>query len=326
MRRQTKSNFMSRNISIVINESEITAGTRGASLGPGAIQVAARNRNNDMFGRYPLHTIETENHLLDTDVKYRSGKRIDGLVKIYERVSKVVKEINEKDDFALVIAGDHGSAGGTIAGLKMANPDKRIGVLWVDAHGDMHTPYTTPTGNMHGMPLATALNEDNLECRINDVSEDTAAMWEKLKNIGGIAPKITPEDLAFIALRDTEEPEDKYMERTGIKNYTVAELREKTTAKVLAELDAKFADCDIVYVSFDVDSMDPADTSHGTGTPVDNGLHPDEAEQILLHFAGQQKVKCIEFVEVNPCLDEKTNKMAEVAFDFIEKVVNVLEK
>lgn len=326
MRRQTKSNFMSRNISIVINESEITAGTRGASLGPGAIQVAARNRNNDMFGRYPLHTIETENHLLDTDVKYRSGKRIDGLVKIYERVSKVVKEINEKDDFALVIAGDHGSAGGTIAGLKMANPDKRIGVLWVDAHGDMHTPYTTPTGNMHGMPLATALNEDNLECRINDVSEDTAAMWEKLKNIGGIAPKITPEDLAFIALRDTEEPEDKYMERTGIKNYTVAELREKSTAKVLAELDAKFADCDIVYVSFDVDSMDPADTSHGTGTPVDNGLHPDEAEQILLHFAAQQKVKCIEFVEVNPCLDEKTNKMAEVAFDFIEKVVNVLEK
>ena len=88
MRRQTKSNFMSRNISIVINESEITAGTRGASLGPGAIQVAARNRNNDMFGRYPLHTIETENHLLDTDVKYRSGKRIDGLVKIYEHTRR----------------------------------------------------------------------------------------------------------------------------------------------------------------------------------------------------------------------------------------------
>lgn len=317
---------MARNISIVINESEITAGTRGASLGPGAIQVAARNRNNDMFGRYPLHTIETENHLLDTDVKYRSGKRIDGLVKIYDRVSEVVKSIREKNDFALVIAGDHGSAGGTIAGLKMANPNKRIGVLWVDAHGDMHTPYTTPTGNMHGMPLATALNEDNLECRINEVSEDTAAMWEKLKNTGGIAPKITPEDLAFIALRDTEEPEDRYMERVGIKNYTVAELREKSTQKVLEELDAKFADCDEVYISFDVDSMDPADTSHGTGTPVDNGLHPDEAEQILLHFAAQEKVSCIEFVEVNPCLDEKTNKMAEVAFDFIEKVVNVVSK
>ncbi|MDX1444874.1 arginase [Lishizhenia sp.] len=317
---------MARNISIVINESEITAGTRGASLGPGAIQVAARNRNNDMFGRYPLHTIETENHLLDTDVKYRSGKRIDGLVKIYDRVSEVVKSIRQKNDFALVIAGDHGSAGGTIAGLKMANPNKRIGVLWVDAHGDMHTPYTTPTGNMHGMPLATALNEDNLECRINEVSEDTAAMWEKLKNTGGIAPKITPEDLAFIALRDTEEPEDKYMERVGIKNYTVAELREKSTQKVLEELDAKFAACDEVYVSFDVDSMNPADTSHGTGTPVDNGLHPDEAEQILLHFAAQEKVSCIEFVEVNPCLDEKTNKMAEVAFDFIEKVVNVVAK
>lgn len=317
---------MSRNISIVINESEITAGTRGASLGPGAIQVAARNRNNDLFGRFPLHTIQTENQLLDTDVKYRSGKRIDGLVKIYDRVSEVVKSIRLKDDFALVVAGDHGSAGGTIAGLKMANPNKRIGVLWVDAHGDMHTPYTTPTGNMHGMPLATAMNEDNLECRINDVSEDTAAMWEKLKNTGGIAPKISSDDLVFIGLRDTEEPEDKFMARKGIKNYEVAELREKTTQKVLAEIDAKFADCDEVYISFDVDSMDPGYTSHGTGTPVDNGLHPDEAEQILLHFAAQDKVKCIEFVEVNPCLDEKTNKMAEVAFDFIDKVVNVVAK
>jgi arginase len=151
-------------------------------------------------------------------------------------------------------------------------------------------------------------------------------MWEKLKNTGGIAPKISPEDLAFIALRDTEEPEDLYMERVGIKNYTVAELREKSTQKVLAELDAKFAACDEVYISFDVDSMDPAETSHGTGTPVDNGLHPKEAEEILLHFAAQEKVSCIEFVEVNPCLDEKTNKMAEVAFDFIEKVVNVVSK
>jgi len=305
---------MSDRIKIIINESEITAGTRGASLGPGAMKVAARNQNSLLFGKYQQVHIAHENDLLDREVKYPFGKRIDGLVNIFNRVADAVAESRKAHEMTLVIAADHGSAGGTIAGLKKANPNNRLGVVWIDAHGDLHTPYTTPSGNMHGMPLATALNENNLDCQINDVKADTAEMWEALKKCGGIAPKIKDTDLVFIGVRDTEAPEDKLMERRNIRNFEVAELREKGAAQVLAEIDAKLADCDEIYISFDVDSMDPKYTSHGTGTPVENGLMPEESEALLLHYAKHPKVKCIEFVEVNPCLDEKTNKMAEVAY------------
>tara|TARA_B100000508_G_C11465884_1_gene282590 strand:+ start:74314 stop:75273 length:960 start_codon:yes stop_codon:yes gene_type:complete len=316
---------MSTSIAFIINESEISAGTRGASLGPGAMRVVDHNRKQFLFGKYPNTFIETENHLLDQPTDLVWGKRADGLAKVYERVANAVKESREKFDFTLVVAADHGSAGGTIAGLKMANPDKRLGVLWIDAHGDMHTPYTTPSGNMHGMPLATALNEDNLESKQNDPKEETVRYWNQMKNIGGIAPKIEADDLAFIGLRDLETPEIEYMDRKGIKNIAVEELREVGVDAIIERLEKKFENCDEIYLSFDVDSMDPKIVSHGTGTPVDNGLSPEESQKLLKHFAGHPKVKCIEFVEVNPCLDEKINRMAEVAYDLMKDVIETVE-
>jgi len=237
-----------------------------------------------------------------------------------EKVSTLLS--NHK--FPLVLAADHGSAGGTIAGIKSAFPTKRLGIVWIDAHADIHTPYTTPSGNMHGMPLATVLNEDNLPCKLNDLSEETIQYWEKIKQVGGIAPKATAEDLVYIAVRDTEDQENKIMERLNIKNYSVAELRTKGTSTIMTEIENKLSDCDLIYVSFDVDSMDPELTSHGTGTPVKNGLSPEEANEILTLLAKNDKTVCIEFVEVNPCLDEKVNKMAEVTMTLVESVLNTL--
>lgn len=114
------------------------------------------------------------------------------------------------------------------------------------------------------------------------------------------------------------------MERLKIRNYTVAEVRENGAESILSKIESQLENCDIIYVSFDVDSMDPEFTSHGTGTPVDNGLKPDEAEFFLTKLAQNEKVKCIEFVEVNPCLDEKKNKMAEVTFDLLKKTITKL--
>lgn len=316
---------MSKSITFIINESEISAGTRGASLGPGAMRVVDHNEKNFLFGKYPNIYIQTENHLLDQPTDLVWGKRADGLARVYERVARTVKDERLKNDFLLVIAADHGSAGGTIAGLKMANPENRLGVLWIDAHGDLHTPYTTPSGNMHGMPLATALNEDNLESKQNDPKAETVGYWDQMKNLGGIAPKIIAEDLAFIGLRDLEQPEIDLMNRKGIKNIAVDELREVGVEAIIQRLEDKFAACDEIYVSFDVDSMDPKIVSHGTGTPVDHGLTPDESRRLLTYFANHSKVNCIEFVEVNPCLDEKTNRMAEVAYDLMKDVLVTAE-
>ena len=96
-------------------------------------------------------------------------------------------------------------------------------------------------------------------------------------------------------------------------------------ATVINEIETKLSNCDIIYVSFDVDSMDPDLTSHGTGTPVDNGITPEEANQILTSFAKNSKTVCMELVEVNPCLDEKVNEMAEVSMNLIESVINTLK-
>ena len=150
------------------------------------------------------------NHLLDQPTVHQFAKRIDGLEVVFNSLNEKVSSILGKNQFPLVIAGDHGSAGGTISGIKTAFPGKRLGVVWIDAHADLHTPYTTPSGNVHGMPLATAINEDNIPCKSNEVPKDTMMIWNGLKNLGG-APKLLPEDLIFIGVRDTEAQEDALM-------------------------------------------------------------------------------------------------------------------
>src|SRR5204863_2735786 len=110
-------------------------------------------------------------------------------------------------------SGDHGTSGGTITGIKMAKPNSKLGVIWIDAHADLHTPYTTPSGNMHGMPLAAAIGEDNEDCKVHDLDEKTMKQWEQLKNFGKISPKILPEDIVFISLRDYEKEEKHLIEK-----------------------------------------------------------------------------------------------------------------
>lgn len=316
---------MDRNISLIINKSEITAGTRGASLGPEAIMTAARTADNNFFCNYPKRYVSDMNELLDEEIVFPTAKRIKGLVNVFESVMDNVSTVLKEGGFPIVLAADHGSAGGTIAAIKSAFPEKRLGVIWIDAHGDLHTPYTTPSGNMHGMPLATALGTDNEACKRNEPVDDVIYNWKLLKEMGGVTPKIDPKDLVFIAVRDTEPEEDHLISELEITNHTVEKIREVGCGEVINETLEQLKDCDLIYVSFDVDSMDPQLTSHGTGTPVPLGLTPDEAKELLNAFAGDERLCCLEIVEVNPCLDEKVNKMAETTFGLLESLTNVIE-
>ena len=317
---------MYKDITFLLNPSEITAGTRGASLGPFALITAARKNRSSLFGQSPVVCMKDCNSLLDKESTFNFAKNCDGLLTIFKELDTHISAIYKRNNFPFLLSGDHGSAGGTIAAIRNAFPNKRLGVVWIDAHGDIHSPYTTPSGNMHGMPLSTALNEDNLPCKVNDISIEEKELWDSLKNIHGISPKISPEDLVFVSVRDTEEQEDTVIERLRIKNYGVAEVRAKSASQVAVEILHKLEACDLIYISFDVDSMDPQVTSHGTGTPVDNGLFPDEAEIIMKGLLESQKVCCVEFVEINPCLDEKKNEMAEVAFGIVENLVAIITK
>ena len=253
------------------------------------------------------------------DPVYDAGEVVKG-----ELITAKFK-VENTGNFPLVIAGDHASASGTIAGIKDAYPNSRLGVVWIDAHADLHTPYTTPSGNMHGMPLAIALCEDNLVCKSNNVDSETVAIWDRLKNIGFSGPKIKSEDLVFIALRDFEAQESALIDQNAISVIPVDEVTNQGTEHIVKQTLSLLQDCDILYVSFDVDSMDPSLTSLGTGTPVKNGLTPIQAKEILDGLCQDERLVCLEFVEINPCLDEKMNKMAEVAFGLLESVASTIE-
>ncbi|HMW26470.1 MAG TPA: arginase family protein, partial [Ferruginibacter sp.] len=214
-----------KNIKLIEVPSEIGAGTRGASLGIDAIKIAALDFMSNFFVHFPSEKIEVENQLLFEPIQSPYAKRMQGVVTMYERVSKAVCDSIKGHFFPVVISGDHSSAGGTIAGIKMAKPKSKLGVIWIDAHADLHTPYTTPSGNMHGMPLAVSIDEDNKECKVHDLDEKTTKQWEHLKNMGKLGQKVMPEDVVFISLRDYEKEEKYLIEKHGMKVITTSEVR-----------------------------------------------------------------------------------------------------
>ncbi|MFN2458493.1 MAG: arginase [Chitinophagaceae bacterium] len=311
-----------KNIKLIEIPSEIGAGTRGASLGVEAIKIAALDFMSNFFIHFPSERIPVENKLLYEPIESPYAKRIKGVASMYEKVSKAVADSLKSNFFPVLISGDHSTAGATIAGLKMARPKSKLGVIWLDAHADLHTPYTTPSGHMHGMPLATAINEDNLESAVHELDPETIKYWNQLKNFGKIAPKVLAEDIVYISLRDFEKEEKFLIDKYQMKVVSTKEIRSKGPENIVRSVHRYLSDCSDIYVSFDVDSLDSSITK-GTGTPVSNGLREREAEDLISKFMQNRKVCCFEIAEVNPTLD-KENLMAEIAFNILQRSVNVL--
>lgn len=311
-----------KNIKLIEVPSEIGAGTRGASLGVEAIKIAALDFMSNFFVHFPSEKIETENHLLFEPIQSPYAKRISGVLTMIDRVAKGVKETIKNNFFPVVLSGDHSTSAGTIAGIKLAKPQSRLGVIWIDAHGDLHTPYTTPSGNMHGMPLSASIGEDNEESKMHDPDQKTIKEWELLKNYGKINPKVLAEDIVFISIRDFEKEEKHLIDKYGMKVISTGELRRKGAESVVRSALRFLNECTDIYVSFDVDCLDSA-ISRGTGTPVHNGLREREAEDLVSKFMQNRKICCFEITEVNPTLD-KENLMAEIAFNILQRSVNVL--
>ncbi len=301
--------------------SELGAGTRGASLGLAALKMASFEKDLGFFNDFPVKKVKTLNNRLFKKSTRKFAKRLDGIEEMYRNIEKEVSGVLKDKNFPLVLSGDHSNAGGTIAGIKTAFPKKRLGVIWIDAHSDLHSPYTSPSGNVHGMPLATALNDDNIDNQNNEPSQETIWHWNELK---GSNQRVRHSDLFFIAVRDYEEPEKKLMDKHNIPNITTEQLREKGIKQAAAEALNYLKECDIIYISFDVDSMDPS-VSRGTGTPVPGGLLAHEARDLILHLLDDQRVCCLEMTEINPLLDEQ-NKMAKTAFDILRAIAQKINK
>ena len=304
-------------LTLIKNRSDIGAGTRGSDMGIDALEIAAINADNDFFNRHLYQDVVTHNETIYQKNTNSFAQRIEHVAEQCNRVSDAVASALQKNFFPIVLSGDHSSALGTISGIKKAHPNKKLGVIWIDAHADIHSPYTSPSGNIHGMPLAAAMGLDHLHIQVNEISDDTISYWTKLKNIGIDGPKLTPNHLVYFGLRDFEPAEKQVIEAASISNYTVEQLREQGLQNTLDAIIKKLEDVDCLYVSFDVDSMHCDQISYGTGTPVKSGFLPDEINQILQQLVSTKKVICLEIAEINPLLDNKGNKMAETAFQIL---------
>jgi arginase len=309
-------------ITIISNMSELGAGSRGASLGFDALRIASYYLKPDFFIKYPVRHINNENHRLWEKNPTPTAIRIESIARVYERASELVSQVAASGEFPVLITGDHSNGGANIAGIKAAFPDKRLGVIWIDAHADLHSPYTSPSGNVHGMPLATAIGEDNEKLKVKEPGSKAVAAWSRMK---GPEIRVYPEDIVFMGVRDIEPQEKALMERYKMPNFTVEQITMRGIRRVVRQALDYLSACDLIYLSFDVDSMDPS-ISRGTGTPVPGGFSREQALGLLTQIIKDPRVCALEITEINPLLDDKGNKMGETAFFLLDKSVKEIEK
>jgi len=210
-------NFFMRCVMLIEVKSEIGAGTRGASLGIDALHIASYRKLDDFFCLYPIQQVPVCNNSLCRATVFTHAKRIDAILENLTLTCKYVSKSLQENQFPIVLSGDHSNAAATIAAIKQTFPKKKLGIIWIDAHADIHSPFTSPSGNMHGMPLAMALAEDNFENQVNNVDAPTQSIWNKIKNLGYKGAKSSPENLVFVGVRDTETQEDALIKKYKIQ-------------------------------------------------------------------------------------------------------------
>lgn len=317
-------------IALIEVDSDLGAGKRGASKGIEFLKQAAiakqtaRMRAENGIVSLDNRAVQNENQALQGSKFYSHAKYIDAIYKVFERTTDIIADTLRDGLFPLVLGGDHSTAAGTIAGIKKAYPDRRLGVVWIDAHADIHSPYTTPSGNMHGMPMGVATAKDNLDKQINQLDESTSQLWEMCKTLGvENEANVDVKDLVYVSVRDTEDAENSLIEQYQIPIVTTDEVRaigaEAAAQKCLDYL----SDVDLIYVTFDVDSMDST-ICMGTGTPVPGGLWADEARDLNTALVKDPRVCCWEICEINPLLDT-LNTMAENSLGVFESVVDTID-
>ncbi len=279
-------------ISILGAPLDFGAGRRGVDMGPSAIRVA----NLDSRLRALGHEV-TDLGNIDAPQQESvpagepNAKYLGPISKTCRRLAAAVAKIVASGSFPLILGGDHSIAAGTVSGLRKK---RRPGVIWVDAHGDINTPETTPSGNVHGMPLAALLGR-----------EPKALLT---------GPKLNPANVALVGLRDLDPGERDHIRQWGVHAYTMRDVDERGLRYIMEEaIRIASNGTDGFHLSFDLDSIDPA-VAPGVGTPVEGGLSYREAHLIMEMAHDSGRLTSLELVEVNPVLDI-SNRTANLAVE-----------
>jgi arginase len=292
-----------RHIHIIGVPMDLGAGRRGVDMGPSAIRIAGVSRQLSTLGfevkdegDIPVPAPESR------DPGPSHARYLEEIHYTCNVLRQRVRGILEGGGIPLVLGGDHSIAIGTVAGLAehYRGRGERVGLIWVDAHADMNTPETSPTGNVHGMPLAAILGMGEA----------------RLANLGGFAPKVDRRNVCLIGIRNLDEEEKAIVRASGVHAYTMRDVDAMGMSRVVAEAIEKVSDGTIgFHVSFDIDGMDPLECP-GVGTPVKGGIDWREGNLIMEMVSDTGRMTSLEITELNPIFDVR-NQSGLVAVDLI---------
>jgi arginase len=269
---------------------DLGASRRGVDMGPSAVRVAGLHPRLKQLGRQ----VEDVGNIVvrqpeEQPYGEKKARYLGEIAETCRELAEAVKKTLDEDLFPLVLGGDHSIAAGTVAGAAahFNKESKRIGLIWLDAHGDMNTPETSPSGNVHGMPLAAIMGSGPVE----------------LTGLAGIVPMVEPRSVSLVGIRDLDARERRFVKESGVHVFTMRDIDERGMREVMAEA-LRFAGDDTagLAVSLDMDFVDPADAP-GVGTPVRGGVTYREAHLALEMIADTRSMVSFELVEVNPVID-----------------------
>jgi arginase len=293
----------SSQIAILGAPLDFGAGRRGVDMGPSALRLAGLNSKLQAMG-YLVRDLGNVNVAQQETIDEGSSraKYLSAISQCCLELAQIVSDAVEKGQFPLVLGGDHSVGAGTVAGVSNAfrKRDRKIGVIWIDAHADMNTPETTPSGNVHGMPLASCLGRGPRE----------------LTGIFGFAPKMEARNTVLIGLRDVDERERETVRDLGVVAYTMRDIDELGLRKIMEQAIAAASEGTAgFHLSLDMDAVDP-DEAPGVGTPVRGGMSYREAHLSMEMVCDSGGMLSMEVVEVNPVLDS-ANRTAMLGVELV---------
>ena len=280
---------------------------RGACMGPEAIRMAGLRSRIEFLG-FKVHdqgniSVPVRENI---DARHEKDKFVVPIVELCQNLMTLTKNSLDQGHLPILLGGDHSIAIGTISGVAahLKARDKKLGLIWVDAHGDINTPATSPTGHIHGMPLATILGFGH----------------ELLVNLGDNPVRVAPENVALIGIRNIDNDEKKIVQKSGIHYFTMRDIDEKGIAWVMDRaIAAASQGTEGIHISCDMDALDPIHAP-GVSVPEPGGLSYREARMLMERAHETKKIISLEFVEVNPALDIR-GQTANLCVDLIQSAV-----
>jgi arginase len=294
---------MGQKVRIIGVPMDLGQSRRGVDMGPSALRVAGLQARLKQLG----HQVEDIGNIPvkqpeEMPVGEKRAKYMAEIAETCKDLAEIVQKCLEDDFVPLVLGGDHSIAAGAVSGVAahFRKEKKQIGYIWLDAHGDMNTPESSPSGNVHGMPLAAVMGYGAPE----------------LVDLLGFKPKVEPQNIVLVGVRDLDLQERRLVKKSGVRVFTMRDIDERGMREVMADA-LKYAtdDTDGISVSLDMDFVDPSDAP-GVGTPVRGGVTYREAHLAMEMIADSDAMASMEVVEINPVIDEH-NRTALLGVELI---------